>query len=628
MWRLALAATAAVLLVVGGAALSSPPDDPGFAGSDACVDCHPDLHDRWSGTGHARTLAEAGPRSLPDVMVTGGTVPHPPGRSVFRREGGRFLVDTVGASGAVETFPITHVVGVRRIRMFLTRLPDGRLQVLPAMLEEPTGEWFDYSHLIFGGPGADPQTAPVIRPGEPSHWTGMPRFFDARCARCHTTGFESLEPGPDGTGPRSRWTAAGVSCESCHGPAKAHVLYHERDADGPDPILRTKKLPRLRQVSVCLRCHMEADVAETGFRPGDDFFERHAPTLLEDVARVDAAGRPLELIYDGLPFLASECAREGGLTCASCHDPHGSPYRSQLRTHPKDPALCADCHGGVVKEGRAHTRHDPAREGASCTGCHMTPISIERGHGVVTDHTVGVPDPTNAGLRTARDACTSCHSGSDGSPGGVPLLSGAKIRKAYREWWPDAPGKPSWEETLRRARGDRPGIPGDLAAIAMDRNLPRVVRASAARLLGGRDEAGRKVLLRLAADEDVLLRSSAMTGLTRERGDEADAVLMKGLFDEAAPVRYAAGRAAIAGWRRVRENRSLLDALISELREQAEAVPEDDRRWFLLGAACQIAGLLEESVAAYERKLALDPYAANIRRTVGELRAEIDRRER
>jgi hypothetical protein len=337
--RILLCLLAPIVLLASLPARFSP--ERSFAGSRTCVECHEDIHQAWSRTGHARTFLPATDATLPRLAVEGGTAIHAPGRTDFSKGPDGFRIETLGPDGRPTIYPLTDVVGVRRIRMFLTRLPDGRRQVLPGMLDAPRDEWFDYTHLIFGVPGADPATAPKIRPGEPTFWAGMPRFFDARCARCHTTDHRFRIPEEPTGGEWSTFRERGVGCESCHGGGAEHARYWSDDsseAAEDDPILTMGDLDRHRSVSVCLRCHMEADVVKSGFRPGDDFYGHFDPTLLDDVERVDPAGRPLELIYDGTPFMVSRCGTEGELTCTTCHDPHGGPYRSQLRTPPTDPA--------------------------------------------------------------------------------------------------------------------------------------------------------------------------------------------------------------------------------------------------------------------------------------------------
>ena len=614
-------ATALLALVAVVALADSEAEDPteptGFAGADSCAECHPDEFDAWSKTAHSRTLRVARADILPREMAEGGLVQHSPGHTQFIRTGDRILAETAGPDGRPTRYEVSHVVGVRRIHMFLTETDPGRFQVLPAMFDIVGGEWFDYSHLIFGVQGVDAGVPPRIGPGEPTSWTGMTRFFDARCARCHTSGWSFRQPGDDG--PFSSYRTMGIDCESCHGPAAGHVAWW---SDEPpqgltrDPILEYGKLDRSGAVSVCLRCHMEGEILDHGFTPGADYFDHFDPTLLDDLERVDATGRANELIYDGLSFLLSRCATEGELTCASCHAPHGSPYRSQLKSHARGNELCARCHAEEAEGLLSHGRHDPSGAGSGCIGCHMPFRSIERGHGAITDHTIGIPGPE------LRGACVACHTGRRGAPGGVPLLQPEAIAVAYREWWPEASGQPDWSAAIDAGRRRSPDGLTALIDLAGNPSAPRLVRASAVRLLGGYPAEGGKTLIRMAADEDTLVARNAVASLQAIRGSLSDAVLHKALLSEHRAVRHRAGLAALAGWERARENPSLLDALIPELRDRTVEVPEDDLAWFRLGAALQLAGDLRGAIGAYEQQLVLDPLALAVRRALVGLRKQ------
>jgi DmsE family decaheme c-type cytochrome len=57
---------------------------------------------------------------------------------------------------------------------------------------------------------------------------------------------------------------------------------------------------------------------------------------------------------------------EGKLTCASCHDPHGSPSQSLLRATDVN-QLCYQCH--AEKRGPFIYEHAPVRD--SCLNCHL-----------------------------------------------------------------------------------------------------------------------------------------------------------------------------------------------------------------------------------------------------------------
>jgi predicted CXXCH cytochrome family protein len=609
---------------------SPPRAQDGYVGAEACRACHAAEHRRWTTASHALTFLPAGPGNLPKDVLEGRTIHHPPGTTTFHAGDGRYVAETIGPSGERERFSVTHVVGRRRIRMYVTRLEDDRLQVLPFMLEEPTGEWFDYTHLIFGAPGGTvrPDEPPIVEHDDASFWTGPVRSFDARCIRCHVSGHEARHPGLDGRGERSTWRALGVDCESCHGPGKAHVEFRSAPASagGKDPMLDQASLSRDLQVSVCMRCHVEAEVMDASFHPGEDAFEHVDPTLLDDPERVDPSGRPLELIYDGLPFAMSRCAEASGMTCTQCHDPHGSPHVAQLRLPPDDDRMCTTCHEEVAAEGRAHTRHDPAGAGARCVSCHMHFLSIERGHGVVADHTIGIPRMDAPGDRVATDACTWCHEGRLAAPAGAPRLAREALLDAWSEWWPDVAEPPAWERAIAAGRLGTEDAPLLLERLLDTRSAPRFARATAARLLMRWPEEAAEPLLRASTDEDGLVRRNAVGGLRVVAGERADVAMLRALSDPSAPVRIRAARAALDGWTRLQENRALLDAVLPVLVEDAAAAPDDDQRWFRLGAAREIAGDLAGAVEAYEKQVALDPFAANVREHLASLKERVEKR--
>jgi predicted CXXCH cytochrome family protein len=612
------------MAIVGAAALASratrAAEPPQFAGADACRKCHSAEHARWASSSHALGTRKAAPDSLPPEILGGENVVHAPGTTKFSRDGARFAAAVPFDDGATSPAGVDYVVGLRRMRMFVTRMPDGRHQVLPAMREEPGGVWFDYTQLLFGpGESAVTSAAPAVRPGEPSFWTGPERSFDARCARCHTSGYEFRAAPADARGARSSWRALGVDCEQCHGPASAHVAHWSgaEKPSGPDPLPRLASLPRERALDVCLACHLEAEPFSHGIAPGDDLLERVEPTLLDDDARLDATGRSLELVYEGVSFLASTCAAAGRLTCTDCHDAHGGANRNALvESTGRANGLCVRCHADVASDGTEHTHHAASGSAALCVNCHMPLVTIERGHGAVHDHTIGTPRPSADG----RDACSWCHLGGRGAPADSPRLDAARIASSFREHWPDAERRPAWAATIAAGRAGREESGEALRSLADRRGVPRIVRASAARLLGRAGGEAASELVFLASDRDPLVRRSALAALGAIEGDDANRALLAGLSDTSPAVRSAAARAALAGFERVRDDPRLLAAVIPALEEDALAVPEDHVRWFRLGCARRIAGDERGALAAFERKLQLDPAALLVRKAVEEMR--------
>jgi HEAT repeat protein len=254
----------------------------------------------------------------------------------------------------------------------------------------------------------------------------------------------------------------------------------------------------------------------------------------------------------------------------------------------------------------------------------MPYLSIERGHGAVADHTIGIPRLDVRGDRVAQDACTWCHTGGIAAPEGVPRLDAEQIRAGYARFWPDALTAAPWTEALSAARMGDEGSVERLAAVLADDENPRVVRASAARLLERFPDEAAETILSYVTHADSLIRRNAVAALASLPPSISDADLQVSLRDPSVAVRGAAARAVLVGWKRARDNQALLAATIPVLEEEVEAVPDDNLRWFRLGAARSLAGNDAGALAAYERQLELDPFAHAVRRQVERLRARIE----
>lgn len=170
-----------------------------------------------------------------------------------------------------------------------------------------------------------------------------------------------------------------VACESCHGPASAHV------AAGTRTTINNPKL----NPTTCLQCHINARA---------EFSLQHTHPVLDGKIGCTACHNPHEgeaHVVDGgartlAPALSQSCAkchpaqatqftfehealREG---CTTCHAPHGSPNDKMLKT--RSTALCYQCHfqsqNGAAATSIIHGGVDHAgnvvRGTCWATGCH------------------------------------------------------------------------------------------------------------------------------------------------------------------------------------------------------------------------------------------------------------------
>src|SRR5262249_22814484 len=136
------------------------------------------------------------------------------------------------------------------------------------------------------------------------------RFHSAsgtlKCFECHSTTTSSR--GPDTLDEATM--IPNVGCESCHGPARAHVESARRGAVGealamPAGPARWSATDELR---TCGRCHRLPEMGD--------------PSLI----RTD---NPVLVRFQPVGLMQSACYRKSdGLSCMTCHDPHARTSRN------------------------------------------------------------------------------------------------------------------------------------------------------------------------------------------------------------------------------------------------------------------------------------------------------------
>jgi hypothetical protein len=264
-----------------------------------------------------------------------------------------------------------------------------------------------------------------LSPGYRQRNEHFDRPVTAGCLFCHSN---RVEPVADTVNryhePVFRGEAIG--CERCHGPGELHVRRQRQKKTDPgeedDTIVNPRRLgPALRE-AVCEQCHLQglARVLRHGRAPFD--YRPALPLYLfwavfvpppEVVADPKAVGQ-VEQMHQSRCFRASE----GGLGCASCHDPHRLPAPAEKVAYYRE--RCLDCH----RNGKDCSLSVAARgeKGDDCAACHMPRLAAsDVVHVAATDHRI-LRDP--AGERPAPRR--------GGRPGEVPLIH------FHRDQLPDA----------------------------------------------------------------------------------------------------------------------------------------------------------------------------------------------
>jgi predicted CXXCH cytochrome family protein len=168
------------------------------------------------------------------------------------------------------------------------------------------------------------------------------------CYGCHTVserGNSAAAGGPAGYNRVGAAAYRDVQCESCHGPGLPHVL--QPDVVGNQPRAYVDVIANA--ATSCANCHSGSH---------QPFAEEWGASRHGGVVASPAANPSCQSCHEGRAALAAFGVRpryvETGsttpmaITCAVCHDPHGSPNNAQLRfpVNTPDPEqnLCMKCH--------------------------------------------------------------------------------------------------------------------------------------------------------------------------------------------------------------------------------------------------------------------------------------------
>lgn len=410
-----------------------------FAGSGACRGCHADQYASWVSSTHGRAGGMPTPETViapfdgtPIAFRDGAVTPQvdSTGRYVFlvREDGSPDRVVTVdGVIGG------GHMLG-GGTQGFVTRTSDGTVRFLPFDYSRQLDTWFCNTDTR-ADRGWVPITANMALADcgdwPPVRMLGTHARF-ANCQSCH--GSQITAEFAPGQGMSTRWTSLDVNCESCHGPAKRHaeLMAAGSPADGDIALVSRVTDGVEESLEVCFACHALKDVVQEGYLPGAPLTDYHAlklPVLGDDPYLPD--GRVRTFAYQAT-HLSSACYVDGGMTCVSCHEPHGLGYWDINRTplaSETDDRQCTSCHASKADDPVAHTFHPPESPGSRCVWCHMPYLQHpEVGDAVPfarSDHTIPVPRPALDGRLGLVSACRGCHT--DQSELG--------LQARVDEWW-------------------------------------------------------------------------------------------------------------------------------------------------------------------------------------------------
>jgi cytochrome c-type biogenesis protein CcmH/NrfG len=297
---------------------------------------------------------------------------------MFRRDGKFFMrqsiLDTSGRESAIDERELTRIVGSgNHSRTYLVE-DKGKLYQAPVCWYVKDATW-------------------DLCPGYEDNNDYFSREIDHTCVFCHNARMELA--------PRTRNAfvepvPAGIDCERCHGPGRAHV---DKWAHGETPtgqgdtaIVNPKRLTPALRMQICFQCHLgdskstervaRVEAAAEDWRPGRPIGEAIVPFRFSQTTPHDYG---LSAQVDRLLLSACFVKSGGRLECVTCHDPHLTVYR---KDRPADffTKRCVGCH-----TTQACTAPRAARQATvppdDCVRCHMRKGEpSDHRHADFTDH--------------------------------------------------------------------------------------------------------------------------------------------------------------------------------------------------------------------------------------------------
>jgi predicted CXXCH cytochrome family protein len=171
---------------------------------------------------------------------------------------------------------------------------------------------------------------------------------------------------------------AGITCESCHGDARQHLV-----TGGKTMVVNPSKLDAGLRDSVCISCHLEGDISVE--RAGHSALDFKAGDSISDYLAYfvySGQGATKRGVSEVEQLSLSMCKRTSGdaMSCMSCHDPHYTPRPQERAAFYRK--KCLACHTGTF--ATAHRSENP-----DCTSCHMPRTGAENiPHVAWTDHRI------------------------------------------------------------------------------------------------------------------------------------------------------------------------------------------------------------------------------------------------
>jgi hypothetical protein len=352
LWNLAL-----VFSVLAASPLASRSSTPG------CAACHSKEVEAYSRSAMARALRQPAPQP-------NGTFEHLYSHTAFSvSQDSNGVLHRLVRTGEVAEQHVAFAIGSgNHATGYLVRIGDHLFQS-PLCYYTQTQSWGM-------APGYELDPHPDFS-----------RPVPLACLLCHAGRPEALAGTVNSYQTRA-FSAEGISCERCHGPAEEHIR-----RPVPGSIVNPAKLTGPKRDSICEQCHLAGEIRI--LNPGKKLLDYVPGERLEDTVTIYVRSQPssgqIKVVSHVEQLALSACARMSGgrLWCGTCHNPH------QTITRPAEyfRDRCLACHAATIAK-------EHAAPSQNCIVCHMPrKPATDGGHTIFTDHRITRrPEVTSEGI--------------------------------------------------------------------------------------------------------------------------------------------------------------------------------------------------------------------------------------
>ena len=351
-----------------------------YVGSATCGSCHEEVFARWRKTKMANVVRD--PKEHPDAIIPDFSKTDP--LLTFTKE------------------DVALVYGSGWKQRFFKKVGNDYFP-FPAQWDIAHKMWRPY-HVA--------DNADWWAPLYPDPGDNSKRPTGPLCDGCHSVGF-NIE-----NGSVAEWN---VGCERCHGAGSTHAEHPTRDN-----IVNPARMDYVHANDTCIQCHSQGQPLKNpiqgrfydwpvGYSAGanlSEFWKLESHQLGKLTFTHFPDGTAHKNRMQGNDFVQS-LMYSRGVTCFSCHDPHGTPNEAMLRKPLNE--VCSSCHGANTQNGphavsiEAHTHHKEGSPGSQCVACHMPKIEQTIADVNVSSHTFRFVTPVQTDTLKIPNACTVCH---------------------------------------------------------------------------------------------------------------------------------------------------------------------------------------------------------------------------